>query len=163
MNKETINIRSDSEDWRGAILSNLAPTPFRIGHYLFPSVESALQGIKFSTKIKREEVYLLDGLSALKAGRKVTRDVVNHEVNYVFWDNKIIPYNSIEHRLLIAMFIAEKVRQNLKVQEALLATQGAFIYHDVDHEHPNTSLPEKFYIEILLAQRKLLKKLQSIK
>jgi len=163
MKRETINIRSDSEDWRGSILSNLASTPFTIGNYSFPSVESALQGIKFSDSRKREEVFRLDGLGALRAGRRVTKSITDNTKNYVFWDDKTIGYNSIEHRLLIAMFIAEKVRQNVKVQEALLTTQGTFIYHDVGHENPNTSLPEKFYIEILLAQRKLLKKLHSLK
>lgn len=163
MKKETINIRSDSDDWRGAILSNLANTPFTVGGHSFLSVESALQGIKFFDRKKREEVFCLDGLSALKAGRLVTKAIADDVENYVFWDNKRIKYNSIEHRLLIAMFIAEKVRQNIEVQKALLMTQGAFIYHDVGTEHPQTSLPEKFYIEILLAQRSLLKRLHNIK
>jgi len=42
-----LNIRSDSTDPRGKILSNLADTPFEIEGTIFPSVESALQGIKF--------------------------------------------------------------------------------------------------------------------
>lgn len=159
--KEVINIRSDSSDWRGAILSNLANTPFTVNGYTFLSVESALQGIKFFDRQKREWVFKLDGLSALKAGRIITSSV--DDQSEVYWDNKRIKYNSTPHRLLIAMFIGEKVRQNPKVQEALLMTQGTFIYHDVGRENSNTSLPEKFYIEILLAQRKLLKKLQSIK
>lgn len=161
MKKETINIRFDSGDWRGAILSNLAHTPFTVNGYSFISVESALQGIKFFDREKRKEVFHLDGLSALKEGRG--KVVINDAENYVFWDNKRIKYNSIEHRLLIAMFIGEKVRQNPEVQKALLMTQGIFIYHDVGAENPHTSLPEKFYIEILLAQRSLLKRLHSIK
>ena len=161
--KEIINIRSDSDDWRGAILSNLALTPFSINGYNFKSVESALQGIKFFDRSKREEVFRLDGLSALKSGRPITKSITEDALVYVYWDNQVIKYNSIEHRLLIAMFIAEKVWQNKKVQEALLATDGAFVYHNVGSENPNTSLPEKFYIEILLTQRKLLKRLRSIK
>jgi len=161
--KETINIRSDSEDWRGAILSNLAQTPFSINGQKFQSVESALQGIKFFDRSERESIFRLYGPSALKAGRVITKSITKSSCAYVYWDNKQIKYNSIEHRLLIAMFIAEKIRQNPKVQEALLMTTGAFIYHDVGDENPNTSLPEKFYIEILLAQRKLLKRLKSIK
>ncbi|MFZ4648372.1 MAG: hypothetical protein ACOYMB_01910 [Patescibacteria group bacterium] len=160
---EIINIRSDSEDWRGAILSNLANIPFTIGDYSFKSVESALQGIKFFDQKEREEVFKMNGLDALKAGRKVTKSIIPGSTHYVFWNNKMIEYNSIEHRLLIAMFISEKIRQNIKVQKALSMTHGAFIYHDVGVENPNTSLPEKFYIEILLAQRRLLKKLKSIK
>jgi hypothetical protein len=52
--------------------------------------------------------------------------------------------------------------QNPKVQKALIATEGVFIYHDVGEESQHTSLPEKFFIEILLAERMLLKKLQDI-
>ena len=134
----------------------------RIGNFLFPSVESALQGIKFSEQNKREEVFGLSGMKALKEGRKITRSIVPDKINYVFWEGKKMVYGSIKHRLLIAMFIAEKVRQNPRVQEALLATRGTFIYHDVsdfNKEDPNTSLPEKFFVEILLAQRKLLKRI----
>ncbi len=159
----SLNIRSDSKDWRGAILSNLANTPFRIGNFLFLSVESPLQGIKISDREKREEVFKLDGISALREGRKITNSIVAGEEKYVYWDGQKIVYNSIEHRLLIAMFISEKVRQNPMVQDALLATSGTFIYHDVGRENPNTFLPEKFYIEVLLSQRSLLEKLREIK
>lgn len=161
--KQAINIRSDSEDWRGAILSNLAPTPFSVNGHNFKSVESALQGIKFFNRSEREKIFQLDGLSALKAGRLITQSITEGSEPYVYWDDNTIEYNSNEHRLLIAMFIAEKIRQNIKVQEALLATDGTFIYHNVGTENPKTSLPEKFYIEILLAQRKLLRRLNSIK
>lgn len=160
---ERINIRSDSPDWRGAILSNLAPTPFIAGGIMFPSVESALQGIKFADLEKRRQIFSLDGLGALREGRKITRELSDGKASHIFWDGQIMEYNSIEHRLLIALFIAEKVRQNPKVQEALLATSGTFIYHEVGGENPRTSLPEKFYMEILISQRKLLKRLISLK
>ncbi|KKQ59404.1 MAG: hypothetical protein US81_C0040G0007, partial [Parcubacteria group bacterium GW2011_GWE2_38_18] len=62
----------------------------------------------------------------------------------------------------LATFIHEKVRQNIAVQEALLSTEDLFIYHDVGPENSNTSLPEKFYIEILLAERRLLQRLRNL-
>lgn len=156
-----LNIRSDSDDPRAAILSNLAETPFTIGEYIFPSVESALQGIKFNDPKEQQEIFAMDSKSALRAGRKITLSIDESKLSYVYWQGKEIPYNSAEHRMLIAMFIKEKIRQNPQVQEALLATEGEFIYHDVGEEHPNTSLPEKLYIEILLAERQILKKLQE--
>lgn len=162
MKKKILNIRSDSKDWRGAILANPADTPFRIGKYLFPSVESALQGIKFKDIATMEKVFAMDGMNALRAGREITKLQKPGQASYVHWDEQIIIYNSIGHRLLIAMFIGEKVRQNPKVQQALLETQGTFIYHDVGKESLRTSLPEKFYIQILLSQRALLKKLRDI-
>lgn len=158
---EKINIKSDSKDPIAKVLSNLAYTPFTYGKYNFKSVESALQGIKFSNKSKRENVFKMEGLKALKEGRKL--NIKLNKKIYVYWNNKKIPYNSQEHRLLIAMFIREKVRQSTKVQEALISTNGTFIYHDVGLENPKTSLPEKLFIEILLSERKVLLKLLNLK
>ncbi len=104
----------------------------------------------------------MDSKSALKAGRKITLSIDESKPSYVYWQGKEIEYNSEEHRMLVAMFIKEKIRQNPKVQEALLATEGEFIHHDVGVEHPNTSLPEKLYIEILLAERQVLKKIREV-
>ncbi len=159
---ERLNIRSDSHDWRAAILSNLAETPFRCGGCRFLCVEAALQGMKFADKQERERVFAMNGRDALREGRKITMSIADDETAYVYWDDERLVYGSIEHRLLIATIIGEKVRQNPKVQRALLATEGLFIYHDVGQEHPKTSLPEKFYIEILLAQRRLLWRLARI-
>lgn len=159
---ERLNIRSDSPDWRAKILGNLSYTPFKIGDREFKCVEAPLQGIKFGDKQRREEIFAMKGMDALKAGRQVTYAIASGQNFYVHWDNMMIPYNSIEHRLLIAMFIGEKVRQNLEVQQALLETKNFFIYHDVGEEHIYTSLPERFFIEVLLAERRKLEKLHEI-
>lgn len=159
--RNKLNIRSDSSDARAAILSNLASTPFSIKQQSFTSVESALQGIKFSDSAKQQEIFALDGKSALKMGRTITESINPDKITYVYWQGRQIIYNSPEHRDLIALFIKEKIRQNPDVQKALLATEGEFIYHDVGIEHPNTSLPEKVYIEILLNERKALKELNT--
>lgn len=160
--KEKLNIRSDSKDWRGEILSNLSSTPFKYGEYKFICVEAALQGIKFEDIKKREEIYKMTGKEALKVGREITESITEGGKHYVYWNDKKMEYGSTNHRLLIAMFIREKVRQNQKVQEALLATTDNFIYHDVGEENPNTSLPEKIYVEILLSERNVLKRIMEI-
>lgn len=160
---EKINITSGSKDPTAKILSNLANTPFSYGGYNFKCVEAALQGIKFADKAKREEVFSMNGLKSLKAGREITNNVKDGEERYVYWQEEKIPYNSQAHRLLIASFIREKVRQSKEVQDALIHTKGSFIYHDVGIEHPKTSLPEKLFIEILLAERKILLKLLNLK
>jgi hypothetical protein len=159
---DKLNIRSDAKDWRAKILANPAESPFIIGEFMFRCVEAPLQGIKFEDPAMRKEVFAMGGMEALRAGRKVTEAIKKGEQAFVYWQDEIIIYNSIEHRLLLAMFIHEKVRQNPKVQEALLSTEELFIFHDVGIENPNTSLPEKFYIEVLLAERRLLKKLKTI-
>lgn len=159
---EKINIRGDAKDWRAKILSNLAYTPFQIGEFIFPCVEAPLQGIKFRDLEERKKVFKMNGIGALRMGRELTLNIKKGEANFVYWQNKRIIYNSTDHRLLIAMFIREKIRQNHNVQEALLATQKSFIFHDVGGESSNTSLPEKFFIEILLRERQLLIKLQTL-
>lgn len=162
MEKERLNITSRAKDWRAKILANPSEAPFRIGGINFKSVESALQGIKFGDLVRRQEVFAMNGMDSLHAGREVTLSIKPGEVRYVYWQDEVIVYNSIEHRLLLATFIHEKVRQNVIVQEALLSTEGLFIYHDVGPENPNTSLPEKFYIEVLLAERRLLQRLRKL-
>lgn len=160
---QKINIMSNSKDPVARILSNLAVTPFSYGDYRFKCVEAALQGIKIANKAKREKVFKMNGMNSLKIGREITLAVKDNEKRYVYWGNKKIPYNSQAHRLLIISFIREKVRQSIEVQQALVKTKGSFVYHDVGPEHPKTSLPEKLFIEILLAERKILLKLLSLK
>lgn len=156
-----LNIISVSNDKNSKILSNLAHTPFNYGGYCFYSVESALQGIKFKDEKERLSIFNMKGLEALKCGRKLNK--ITKGKRYIYWDSKKISYNSEFHRLLIASFIKEKVRQNLSVQKALLYTKDFFIYHDAGIEDKKTSLPEKLFIEILLSERKILAKLKNLK
>jgi len=158
-----INITSASKDPVAHILSNLADTPFSYGGYRFKCVEGALQGIKYAKKNEREKVFRMKGLDSLKAGRKITESIKDGDIRFVYWGKEKIPYNSQAHRLLIASFIREKVRQSSEVQNALIKTKDSFIYHGVGSEHPKTSLPEKLFIEILLAERKILLKLLTLK
>ena len=155
--KELINIQSRSENLDARILSNLANTPFEYGGYNFKCVEAALQGIKFKDKNRREEVFAMSGRKALQAGREITNSIKDGEERFVYWDNKEIIYNSDEHRELLAEFIRAKIRQNKGVQKSLLKLlKKNFIYHYIGEESPHTSLPEKFYMQVLIEEgRKL--------
>ena len=160
MTKPRLNIKANATDWRAVILSNLAQTPFFYGGYLFPSVESALQGIKFKHEPERLFVFGLDGKNALKNAHN---QLDNSAIANIYWNNELIEYNSDKHRLLLAQFIGAKVFQNPDVQRALLETSEYFIYHDVGLEDPATSLPEKILILTLIQQRQLLQKLRELK
>ena len=160
---DALNIRSDSKDPRGRILANPTHTPFQIGKLIFLSVESALQGIKFEDEKKQRKVFTMRGKDALKAGREITNSIKDGEEHFVYWNSRQIVYNSDEHRFIIGLFLYAKMWQNPEVQEALLSTKGTFIYHNVGLEHPNTSLPEKFYIKFLLSLRGMLEGLRDIK
>jgi hypothetical protein len=138
-------------------LSNLTITPFVFCGISVLCVEALLQGIKFRDPDERQRVFAMDGLSALKAGRGLENP------EFVYWQGEEIPYNSTEHRLLLASFLLEKVRQNPEVQRALLSTKDVFIYHDTGTpENPRTSLPEKFFMEALIGVRHLLERLASL-
>jgi hypothetical protein len=105
---EKLNIRSDSHDWRARILANLPYTPFRIGKYFFKCVEAPLQGIKIAELEMREKVFEMTGMEALRVGRQITNSIEDGKTTSVYWNNEVIEYNSIEHRMLIAMFIHAK-------------------------------------------------------
>lgn len=159
---ERLNIISSSQDWRGQILSNLAATPFIFGGYCFECVEAPLQGIKISDVELREKVFKMKGKQALRTVREIIGGGEPSVSQSVYWGDEVLRYNSREHRMLIATFIHEKIRQNSRVQEALLSTNDVFIHHNAGKESEYTSLPERFFIEILLAERTLLKKLHEL-
>lgn len=175
-NRPLLNIKLNAREWYARVLSNLFETPFVIGGKSFRCVEAALQGIKFEETETQEEVFGMEGKSALLAGRKITDSIIDGVPLFVYWEGEEILYNSVEHRLLLAQFIAEKVRQSPETQEALLGTEEFFLYHDPSvrglpqahprvsppKENPSTSLPERFYIEVLLSQRYLLKVCKKI-
>ena len=158
----TLNIRSDSRDWRAAILSNLAKTPFVIDGVACQSLESFLQAIKFSRKQERQEILMLSGMDALKRGRTVTQSVVLGETK-VYWRGEEMLYGSDGHRLLLVRAIQAKIDQNERVRQALLETKGVFLFHDVGQEHPHTSLPEQIFVAVLVNQRDLLLKVARLR
>ncbi len=69
---------------------------------------------------------------------------------FVWWKGELISFGSAEHRELIERAICVKFQQNKSAMEALLATDGLTLTHDLGHpESPNTSLLAKVFCAIL--------------
>lgn len=151
---EVLNIGSRSEDWRARCLSNFSAHPFVLEGETFASVEGFIQGIKFPPgDSRREEAFRSVGREAKKFGRKA-------EGKFVWWKNLTIQFGTEFHRLLIIWAIRAKFEQNEEAREALLATKGMILTHDLGHpESPNTSLPAAVFCEILMKIREEMEEL----
>lgn len=149
--KPILNISSGSTILIARILSNLYDyCPIVINEISYSSVEILLQMIKNEPgSLKRKEI--LD-LSGKNMGKKVKK-LGNIVTEYVYWDERVIKYNSLEHKKLLRMFIQEKFYQNIKAMNALLRTVDYELVHNVGKESLHTSLPKNEFIEILIEIR----------
>lgn len=108
------------------------------------SVEGFIQGIKFPEgSSMRRNAFQSSGFEAKKLGKGAGG-------KFVWWRGRVINYGSSEHHELIEQAIRAKFQQNKEAMQALLATQGLELIHDLgEPESPNTSLPAKIFCEIL--------------
>lgn len=143
-----LNIVSHSDDWRAQLLSNFAETPFVLGGIRFASVEGFVQAIKFKPgDPRREQTFAMVGMAAKRMSRKAEKDYGRRSV---WWGMETIAYGSWRHRQLIAEAITAKVLQNPDVAEALIATEGLELEHDLGHpESATTSLPAEVFVKVL--------------
>ena len=145
----TINVSLGNENPKYAVLSNLARTPFKFDTYLFPTVEGFIQGLKFKDRGKQHEVFGLDGKEALKAGRVITRSIIDPANHLIYWKGQKYTYLSQTHRVLIKRAIKAKFRGNYYARQCLVETGDGELIHDVGKESPATSLPGSEFISIL--------------
>lgn len=157
---QELPLSADSLDWRASVLANVAPTPFVIRDCRFASVESALQGVHLRDHAKRREVFALPGREAVDM---ITAALSKARAPFVYWQQQQIPYHSQGHHLLLAIFIAEKVRQNKRVRDALLETEDIPLLHPTEHqEDSHTAWSDTFSLRVLLVYRQLLLELRSL-
>jgi hypothetical protein len=108
------------------------------------SVEGFIQGTKFPEgHPTRQQAFRSVGVEAKRLGK-------NAERRFVWWRGRAIPYGSSEHHELIEKAIRAKFEQNPGAMEALLATEGMTLTHNLGHpDPPNTSLPATVFCGIL--------------
>ena len=147
-----VNVRSDSDDFIARALSNFPRYPFEIDGEDFGSPEGFIQGIKHPEgSINRILGTILSGVEAKRLGKTA-------EGKFVWWQRRQIVYGSDEHHCLIARAIIAKFEQNPSAMNALLATEGEEITHDLGKpEDPNTSLPAALFCKILTEIREAYK------
>lgn len=155
---DTLNVTSNSPDWRAARLSNFSADPFELDRQKFASVEGFIQGIKFHyDDDRRLHAFELTGMKAKKIGRLAKRD-------RVWWDGMEIIYGSMFHHSVIARAIAAKFEQNRGALAALIATRGLTLTHNTGTPEPaDTCLPATIFCTILTNIRQdALKKLPKV-
>lgn len=146
------------------LLSNFAATPFKFRGKQYASLEGFWQMMKYPEgpddprakfaglewKYKRDEVAQLTAFDANKAGDLANRNMQKMAIDWVTFEGRQFPYKPKkpgEHYRLIVEATREKVRQNPKVQEVLLAT-GDLVLKPDHHQEPNAPAAWHYY-EIL--------------
>jgi len=140
----TLNILSNSSDWRARKLSNFSSDSFIIDGETMASVEGFIQGIKFpESDSRRQAAFQSSGIDAKRFGKKAER-------KFAWWRERAIVYGSKEHHQLIERAIRAKFSQNLDARRALIATEDLALTHDTGKPEPvNSSLPANVFCDIL--------------
>lgn len=154
------------------LLSNFAATPFKFRGKQYASLEGFWQMMKYPEgpddprakfaglewKYKRDEVAKLTAFEAKTAGDLASQNMKKMGIDWVTFEGKQMPYRPTtpgEHYRLIVEATREKVRQNPKVQEVLLAT-GDLVLKPDHHQAPDSPAAWR-YFEILTQIRDELK------
>lgn len=139
-----LNIGSKSDDWRARRLSNFSADAFMFDGERMASVEGFIQGTKFPEgHPTRQQAFQSVGVTAKRLSKGAER-------KFVWWKGRAISYGSSEHHELIERAIRAKFEQNKTALDALLATEGMTLTHDLGHpDPPNASLPAKVFCDIL--------------
>jgi predicted NAD-dependent protein-ADP-ribosyltransferase YbiA (DUF1768 family) len=155
------------------LLSNFAATPFSFHGKKYASLEGFWQMMKYPDgpddprakfpglewKHKREEVAQMTAFEAKAAGDVGSQNMKKMGIDWVTFEGKQFSYRPTkpgEHYKLIVEATREKVRQNLKVREVLLAT-GDLVLKPDHHQEANPPAAWRYY-EILTTIRSELQK-----
>ena len=154
------------------LLSNFAATPFVFHGQRYPSLEGFWQMMKYpegsedpratasglTWKYTRAEVSQMVGAEAKAAGDLATRNMQALGINWVTFEGRRITYRTperSEHCALIVQATWEKIRQNPKVRDVLLATGDLTLRPD--HRQATDTPPAWRYYEILMRIREELR------
>ena len=154
----SLNVASDSPDWRAKRLSNFSDDPFILDGENLASVEGFIQGIKFP---ERHSLRKLAFISVGKEAKRLSRQA-DPQSRWVWWNGREYPYGTFVHHKLIERAIRAKFEQNQRAMKALLNTGNIKLIHNLGHsEGRRTSLPGKVFCDILTRIREEV--LQTIK
>ena len=148
----------------GNLLSNFAPTPFRLNNNQYASMEGFIQSIKYPEDDERHQYTSgMYGIKAKNMGKKINRKnypaLTAGEKVYVYYNDQRILYRSQQHMDLTERALRAKFEQNENAQRELLSTGDAELTHDTGYpENPLTSLPSKVFCDMLTRIRDDLKR-----
>ena len=126
-----LNVGYSSRDWRAKLLSNFAPTPFRLWGEDFTSVEGFWQGLKFEEgSPEQKRVFSLYAYEAKRAGKAASKK----PGDTFRWKGKEYVVGSPEHQNLMLQALRAKFSQNPEAKKALLATRGLSLVHELPRD-----------------------------
>lgn len=151
------------------LLSNFAATPFMFRGKRYASLEGFWQMMLYPEglddprakhpgvewKYTRDQVAQMTAFEAKSAGTLAEQNMQRMGIDWVTFEGKRFPYRSTtpgEHYRLIVAATREKVKQNSKVKQVLLAT-GDLILKPDHYGEPNAP-PEWRYYQILTMIRR---------
>ena len=154
------------------VLSNFAATPFVLNGKEYASLEGFWQMMKYPEGpddrrilfqglkwiYTREEVSQMVGFEAKKAGELASENMEKMDINLVSFEGRWLPYRvhrKGKHYNLIFKATIEKIRQNKKARDILLATGNLILKPDHKQKDPP---PAWKYYEILTEIRTELKR-----
>lgn len=148
------------------ILSNFASTPFLYKGKTYGSIEGFWQATKYPEGPQdrrmgmakwphtRREVEKMDGFAAKKAGDFASQVMEKNKIDWVTFNNQPMKYKQEGESpfyLLIKDATLEKIKQNQKVKETLLATGNLILLPD--HKSTNSQLLAWRYYDIYMSIR----------
>lgn len=152
------------------ILSNFSETPFKYRGESYRSLEGFWQMMKYPEgpndprsdfegvvwQYTRAEVSKMIAFEAKKAGSLASKNMEIMDINWVSFEAERMPYRNHEkgrHYQIIYQATWEKIKQNKKVKEILLATGDLILRPDHKQKDPP---PAWQYYNILMELRALL-------
>jgi len=160
------------------IFSNLSEAHFVLDGQSYASIEGLWQGMKYpdsatDDRLKdpnvqwpytREQVYLMSGFEAKKAGDIANENMKKLGVKWITYQGEKIEYNSelgkIKHYDIIYRASVAKVRQNSEIQKLLQQT-GSLTLKPDHTQQPNPN-PAYLYFDIYMKIRQDLNTVQKI-
>jgi len=135
------------------ILSNFAETAFSFDGTRYPGVEGLWQSMKYpegpddiraswpdiTWDHKRDEVAMMTGFDAKRAGSKGSKNMKSMDINWVTYKGSKMTYRTSEkgeHYKLILRIMRAKLEQNPKVKQILLQTKDLILRPD-HHQKPD--------------------------
>lgn len=138
------NVNSRSRNPNAKLLSALANRPFEIDGQMFSSIEGFYQGIRFPPDDRRR---LRAFASSYGYAQQFRRE---GSKEFVWWQDKQIPYGSAEHKALIELAFRADFDQNPDRLEALKRTKGLRIRHETGEEdEPDSPFTKEEFCTLL--------------
>ena len=135
------------------VLSNFTKTNLVYDGVQINSIEGFLQSLKTPDINKQQEICLLVGYKAKKAGNKLKKKNI-FDGEHLYWQGKTLLRNSNEYQEMLKKIFAKKYTEDIKFRNALNKTGNYSLTHSIGKNDPSqTILTENEFITLLTSLR----------